>query len=72
MSKHEARQAGGFRWPKNATMYSHVRIHFKDHRPPMTGVLTGTTEVVQLNREHVFTHAEIASVVVIKSHQEIL
>jgi hypothetical protein len=72
MSKFEARQAGGFRWPRNATLYSQVRLHFKDHRPPRTGVLTGTVEFVQLDREHTFSHSEIASVVVIKSHQEIL
>lgn len=72
MSKLEARKAGSFRWPTNATMYSEVQIHFKDKRPPLTGILTGTVDVVQLDRGHTFTHEEIASMRVIKSHKEVL
>ncbi|MBY0539025.1 hypothetical protein K2P56_01135 [Patescibacteria group bacterium] len=72
MDRRELRRRAGFRWPQNATMYSEVRIHFKDGREAMVGVLTGTADVVQLNREHTFTHEEIASIDVIKPHEEIL
>lgn len=72
MGKKEALKALGFRWPKNATMYSEVQIHFKDGRPPLTGILTGTVEVVQLDRGETYRREEIAQILVMKSHKEVL
>lgn len=54
------------------SLYSHVRLHFKDKRPSVEGVLTGVASVVELDRTQMYNHEDIARVDLLKRHNEVL